>query len=1190
MTMPSFSPAKTHVAGDSRVEARSPEATNIVSLLATPGKVRSRPITLLIVCATLLIAAIAFGTATMIFNLRDRVLTNNERELQNIALVVAAQTDRIFEAAERVQTNLIERVEALGIASSEDFERKMSGYDVHQILKDRIVGLPHVGTFTLVNAEGKIFNFSRSWPIPAINIADRDFFKALQSNAPLSTFLSKAITNRATGSWVVQIARKVSGPKGEFLGLVMAAIELQSIEQFFATIALGPDSAISLFHRDGELLARHPHVDAFIGRPIPNGMVEEMASDADRHMARRATVIGGGENRVIAGHRVAHYPLVVTASATVASILAGWQKEAMFLAGAGGLMAFMIAAMAFLIVRQMSRGERQVQSELDARKLYLDIAIGNIVQGVVMFDSSKRLTLCNRRFIEIYGLSPEVVRPGCTFKDVMWHRKETGSFLGDVEQFCAELDAHTAQGMGATLIQSTTGGRWIRAVNQPLAGGGWVVTHEDITERHRLLQAQKQAEEQLREQKLQLDTALNNMTQGLNMFDTAGRLVVRNDRYLQMYRLSPDIIKPGCTVRDLVEQRIAAGTFFSGDQEKYIADLTASMAKKNPTSATMDLTDGRVIAVISQPTADGGGWVVTHEDITERRRAEKERDRSQALANTVIENVPVTIVLKDAHDLRFVLINRTGEEFYGVRRENMIGKTVHDLFPSTAADDITEHDKELVRSGERQYFDEHPVAIPGNKASIVTTTRLPIRDQDGELQYLLTVIEDRTQRKRDEARIAHMAFHDPLTDLPNRAAFNECLEATREQAASAGESFAVLCLDLDRFKEINDVFGHSVGDVFLRQIARRLEGACEGAFLARPGGDEFTVITALGPQPATAEAISERINVALAKDIENDGHLLRAGLTTGVSIYPNDGTDAESLVANADAALYRAKADERGSVRFFEPDMDKRLREKRTLQHDLRSAIARNELELYYQPQALIGGEITGFEALVRWHHPSRGVISPGTFIPLAEESGLIMSLGEWILREACREAASWPRLLSIAINLSPMQFRHGDLPGLVHEILLETGLTPGRLELEITEGVLVDDFSRALSLLRRLKNLGVRIAMDDFGTGYSSLSYLQSFPFDKIKIDQAFISKLGENSQSAAIIRAVIGLGRGLDLPVVAEGVETEEQLTFLTKEGCNELQGFLIGRPKPIRDYGDLVGRAATIEEPAALAAYPG
>jgi EAL domain-containing protein (putative c-di-GMP-specific phosphodiesterase class I) len=276
--------------------------------------------------------------------------------------------------------------------------------------------------------------------------------------------------------------------------------------------------------------------------------------------------------------------------------------------------------------------------------------------------------------------------------------------------------------------------------------------------------------------------------------------------------------------------------------------------------------------------------------------------------------------------------------------------------------------------------------------------------------------------------------------------------------------------------------------------------------------------------------------------------------------------------------LYRAKADGRGSVRFFEADMDQRLRDRRALQRDLQSAMERGELAIHYQPQSRVGDGVTGFEALVRWHHPNRGMIAPNTFIPLAEESGLIISIGEWILRETCREAASWPRPLQISVNLSPVQFQHGDLPATVHAVLLETGLAADRLELEITEGVLIGDFSRALSILRRLKALGERIAMDDFGTGYSSLSYLQSFPFDKIKIDQSFVQNFDRSSQSAAIIRAVIGLGRGLKLPVVAEGVETAEQLAFLTDEACNEVQGYLVGRPLPIEEYAELIGRVPT------------
>jgi predicted signal transduction protein with EAL and GGDEF domain len=304
-------------------------------------------------------------------------------------------------------------------------------------------------------------------------------------------------------------------------------------------------------------------------------------------------------------------------------------------------------------------------------------------------------------------------------------------------------------------------------------------------------------------------------------------------------------------------------------------------------------------------------------------------------------------------------------------------------------------------------------------------------------------------------------------------------------------------------------------------------------------------------------------------------------LSIGVAIYPANGADAATLIANADAALYRAKSEGRATIRFFDADMDKRLRDRRALQHDLRSAVARGQLVVHYQPQARIGGEVIGFEALVRWHHPTHGIVPPATFIPLAEESGLIIPIGEWILREACREAASWSQPLQIAINLSSVQFRHGDLAGLVHAILLETGLSANRLELEITESVLIGDFSRALSILRRVKAMGVRIAMDDFGTGYSSLSYLQSFPFDKIKIDRAFISNVDRNPQSAAIIRAVIGLGRGLDLPVVAEGVETKEELAFLVGEACQEVQGFLIGKPLPIAHYRDIVGHPGEAQE---------
>jgi diguanylate cyclase (GGDEF)-like protein len=565
------------------------------------------------------------------------------------------------------------------------------------------------------------------------------------------------------------------------------------------------------------------------------------------------------------------------------------------------------------------------------------------------------------------------------------------------------------------------------------------------------------ADRRLKEQGHQMATAVNNMSQGLVMFDATERLVMCNDRYLEMYGLSPEEAKPGLTLRDIIRNRIATGTL-ARDPDEYRAELLDAISDGQITKWIIEGPDGRAIAVTNKPMS-GGAWVATHEDITERRRAEQ--------------------------------------------------------------------------------------------------------------------------------RIAHLAHHDPLTDLPNRVSFNNHLADTLARTAADGESFALFSVDLDRFKEVNDVFGHAVGDGLLREVTRRMQGAAQGGFIARFGGDEFALILSDGTLPATAEALGERLLEAFHDDLNIDGHPLRIGLSIGVAIYPADGADAETLIGNADAALYRAKADGRGTMRFFEADMDRRLRERRALQHDLRSALEHGQLSLHYQPQARIDGEIIGFEALLRWHHPRHGLVPPATFIPIAEESSLIIPISEWVLREACREAASWPRPLQIAVNLSSVQFRYGDLPTTVHGILLETGLSSRRLELEITESVLIDDLPRAVSMLRRLKTLGVRIAMDDFGTGYSSLSYLQAFPFDKIKIDQSFISNLEHNPQSATIVRAVIGLARGLELPVVAEGVETKDQRAFLAAEFCDSLQGYLIGRPRPIGDYAELLGRQAIIAPEHARAA---
>ena len=683
----------------------------------------------------------------------------------------------------------------------------------------------------------------------------------------------------------------------------------------------------------------------------------------------------------------------------------------------------------------------------------------------------------------------------------------------------------------------------------------------------------------LSEQNKQLDGALNSMIQGLCMFDADDRLVLWNQRYIEMYHINPKNVWHGATIRDVLEARRAAGTF-PLDIEAYVKERKAVLDNGGTMTLTTEIADGRFTTVTYHAMA-GGGWVAMHEDVTERIRAERAFEHTRAFLDTIIENMPSPLVVKDVPTFRYILVNRAAERYFGVSRSEILGKSVHDLIPEQA-EMVEAQDRRLVETGKPVFEDEHAVITPGNGTRIVTAMRLPVDGPRRKPQYLISLITDLTERKQDELQLAHLAHHDALTDLPNRFAFNDCIAATVDRARVINAPFAVLCIDLDRFKAVNDVFGHVTGDALLQEVARRLELVSAGAFLARIGGDEFAIITPTGAQPEGADALTHRLQAAFAHDIDIGGHAVRVSLTMGVSIFPNDAADAATLVANAEAALFRAKGEARGSVRFFEVAMDTKLRQKRALQQDLRTAIAHDEMALHYQPQAEINGRINGFEALVRWHHPRLGLVPPATFIPLAEETGAIVALGEWILRAACREAAAWPRPLRIGVNLSPVQFHHGDLPLLVHQVLLETGLPPDRLELEITEGVLIGDFERALLVLRRLKNLGVRIAMDDFGTGYSSLSYLQSFPFDKIKIDRAFIANLGRSEQAAAIVRSVIALGRGLSLPVLAEGVETEAQLDFLVAEGCDEVQGYFIGMPKPIGDYAEIVGRAPVARHP--------
>ncbi len=826
-----------------------------------------------------------------------------------------------------------------------------------------------------------------------------------------------------------------------------------------------------------------------------------------------------------------------------------------------------LAAIALWILSAL----RKVKRSQLRKNAFVSSALNNLSAGVVMTDPQKRIVYCNNRYLEIYGLVRSDLPKQMTGPELLELRLKRGVLDVSIEDFYKY--ASTAEG----LITELPDGRSILVRYFDLPNGGSVATHEDCTEQRKLSR-------QLASTKQFLESVLDNVPVCVVAKSIEDRRYIFANRAFERFSgLARGNILGKCS-EDIYSAETAATVAAADTAAINSPDghFGSEMAVEHGSKKHI-LASHRVIArdENNQPEF----LIALFDDVTDRRSLSLELENTKKFLELVVDNIPVSLIVERVSDGRYLLANRSAETILNRRREDATGLTAADIFNPREAKLIAARDEAAIKK-RGLLTEEHPISTKDG-LRLFLTRRMPVLDEAGQPQYLIKTHEDVTDRRQTESRMAHMAYHDGLTDLPNRSAFLQALAQMIEACEGTGEQFAVLSIDLDGLKEVNDVFGHAVGDKLLIEVARRLQISACGGVVARLSGDEFGLIID-GKQPVAGVLLAEKLAEAMAKEFQIDGKSVRTGITTGISVFPHNGPDAASLLANAGAALFRAKAKSRGSISIYEPEMDQQIRDRRVLHQDLSLAVKNGELSLHYQPQAMsrhtvASSEVLGFEALARWLHPVRGFVPPSDFIPLAEESGLIVEMGEWILREACREAASWPLPLQIAVNLSPAQFTHGDLVGLVHSILLETGLAPGRLELEITEGVLIEDFDRGLALLRRLKSLGVRISMDDFGSGYSSLSYLQAFPFDKIKIDRTFVVNLGRNPQSAAIVRAVIGLGHGLEMSIVAEGVETQEQLGFLADEGCDAVQGYFLGKPLPIGQYAALVGRNSGNMEPA-------
>jgi diguanylate cyclase (GGDEF)-like protein len=680
--------------------------------------------------------------------------------------------------------------------------------------------------------------------------------------------------------------------------------------------------------------------------------------------------------------------------------------------------------------------------------------------GVVVLDRDLRVVARNKKYLEMYRLPPEVAQIGAPVSRIFAYSVSIGNHPGrTLAEVEADFRRRTASGprrRARFYERVTADGRTLRITSTPIRDGAWVISHEDVSEVKRYIDALRQREEEIMLQNATFDFAVSNMRQGMCMYDAEKRLVFSNHQYADMYNIPRERIRPGMTLDEVLNERAAAGNIAVGGNDVFLTRRVELAGEDKPAAFVVELEDGRAISILHQPLK-GGGWVATHWEITEERR--------------------------------------------------------------------------------------------------------------------------------NQERIRHLARHDPLTDLPNRILLREQMEDLEAQA-ERGEIMAVLCIDLDHFKIVNDTLGHAIGDEVLREVASRLSGNVrETDICARLGGDEFAILHGPLKQPQEASALAARIVEVLAEPFSVQEHQMVIGASVGIAVAPYDGCEAEALLKAADLACYRAKHGGRGTYHFFEKSMDAAVRKRRQLELGLRDAISSDQLTLNYQPLFdLHTNTVSGVEALLRWHHPEQGPIPPDEFISVAEDTGLIGRIGEWVLRQACVAASEWPEDVRIAVNLSAVQFKPGHrLTETVVSALAASGMKPQRLELEITESVLLFHIEGVLKTLHQLRNLGVRICMDDFGTGYSSLSYLRAFPFDKIKIDRSFVQDSTLSNDGSAIISAVVGLGKTLGMSVTAEGVETAEQLRLLKRQGCDEAQGYLLSRPLPYAEVSKLLGAAPARPEEA-------
>ena len=975
--------------------------------------------------------AVLIGLATShIISQRSEIMADSRKDTANLASTLVQHAELTFRTADAVLIGIVERLEHEPLDSAA--RQRLTALFAQEIQHStQFIG------FAIIDSDGAMVVNARGDTRPD-QFSDRDFFIYHRTHDDRELHIGNPYRGNLTQKWIIPATRRINRPDGTFGGVAIAAINPGYFQDFYDRLKLGKNGAVLLASMNKTLLVRRPFVEANIGRDMTHsGLFAQLKQAPVGSVEITASIDGVRRlNSYEQGHV---YPIVVTVARDVEELMAPWRQSAirqMTQAIAIAIVIMLMGGFVWRATRTLAANSLKL-SETNAR---FDAAVTNMSNGLTMFDADGRLMVWNEKYLELYGLSPDVVRSGASLRSIVEHRQQTGQTDLDVEAYVGELEQTLSDAGKSTSTSRLNNGKTLSFTSTAIAGGGWVAMHEDITDRVRHEEAMFQQATELARTNMRFNAALSNMTQGLCMFDDRKQLVVWNDRYAELYQIPPHLLKVGTPYEAIVTDRISRGVLKGETGALAVKTrVTELTALSSDSSRTDELVDGRFVLLTRQPM-EGGGWLSIVEDITERRRA--------------------------------------------------------------------------------------------------------------------------------EAEIVHLARHDVLTGLANRAEFNAKLEEASKRLKQNGGTVTVMMLDLDKFKTVNDTLGHPAGDRLLIEVGRRLQSTVrETDVLARLGGDEFAIIQEGGAdQHEGAISLALRIINTIAQPFDLNGHEASIGTSIGIALAPENGVGPEELLKSADLALYDVKANGRNDFRLYHRTMLEFAHTQQSAESELRNAVAREEFELHYQPVVDVKTRrLCGVEALVRWRHPIKGLIAPDQFIPLAESTGLIVPLGDWILQRACADAASWPAHVKIAVNISAVQFKRGNLFDVILCTLVETGLAPERLELEITETSLLENQESHLATIRQLKNLGISIVLDDFGTGYSSVTYLTSFPFDKIKIDRSFTQGALTRRDCAAVVSSVLALAHGLGMITTVEGIETWEQLKYMREAGVDLAQGYLFGRAVP-------------------------